>query len=66
MIYQRSVESAYSWTLSKKTANFFANRLQTGTGRILKGKINLDNVIAYRDAGEEEIICLYKDVKLLE
>lgn len=60
------IENAYSWTLSKKIAQFFASRLQTGTGRILKGKINLDNVIGYKDDGEEEVICLYQDVELLE
>lgn len=65
-ILSTPLENAYSWTLSKRVAKFFANRLQTGTGRVLKGKINLDNVICYRDRGEEEIICLYKDVKLLE
>lgn len=65
-MYSTPLENAYSWTLDIKTANFFAHRLQTGTGRIIKGKIKLDNVIAFKDDGEKEIICLYKDIEVKE
>lgn len=46
---------AFSWTLSKKTADFFANRFSTG--KILTRKIKSDDVIDFLDGrNEAEVI----------
>lgn len=50
-------DDAFSWTLSKKTAKFFSERFNKGTGKIIQKTIKLDEVIDYLDdRGESEII----------
>lgn len=60
------LSKAYSWTLDINIAKFFADRLETGTGKIIKGIINLNDVIAYKDNSEKEIICMSDKVKIVE
>ena len=50
------VEKAMSWTVSEKTAYFFANRLGK-EGRVVKGMVELTHVIDYiTRRNEEEVI----------
>lgn len=66
--YSRHYKDAYSWTLSKETAKFFADRFDSN-GTVLKAKVNKKDIVAYiTDRQEEELVvfpnCVY-DVKLL-
>lgn len=52
-------EAAFSWTLSKKTADFFANRFSKGTGKIIKKNIDPESVIDYlSNRGEAEVLLM--------
>jgi hypothetical protein len=54
-------DDAFSWTLNKKTAKFFADRFSKGSGRITEKTIKPEEVIDFlEDRGEAEIILFPK------
>ena len=54
-------DKAFSWTLSKKTAQFFANRFNKGAGKIVTKRVKPDEIIDYLDyRGESEVIIMPK------
>jgi hypothetical protein len=54
-------DDAFSWTLSEKTAKFFADRFSKGTGRIDRKDIDPSEIIDYlQDRGESEVILFPK------
>jgi hypothetical protein len=54
-------DDAFSWTLNKKTAKFFADRFSKGSGRITEKDIKPEEVIDFlEDRGEAEIILFPK------
>lgn len=54
-------DDAFSWTLSEKTAKFFADRFSKGTGRIDHKNIDPSEIIDYlQDRGESEVILFPK------
>ncbi|MGE5604288.1 MAG: hypothetical protein ACM3YE_01190 [Bacteroidota bacterium] len=60
------VVKAYSWTLSKKQAKWFALRFDN-EGNVYKARIHIDKVIDYiEDREEEEILVRGEDVEILE
>ena len=66
------VEKAFSWTLDYNKAMFFSKRFCHGNeynypGSIYKGQIRLEKIIDYiTERDEDEVIALYKDIKILE
>lgn len=55
-----------SWTLSEKTAEFFARRFMPPLSYILKAKVNKSNITALiEDRGETEVIVI-KSIKQVE
>jgi hypothetical protein len=58
-------KNGFSWTTSKKTANWFATRLND-RGHVLTGKIQKQKVIAFIDGrGESEIIAYANDIEIV-
>lgn len=55
---------AYSWSLDKNVANFFATRLGK-EGRIITARIDKDKILDYIDESEEEIIALNDDIEIV-
>jgi len=56
-------DAAYSWTLSRKTAVFFANRFSKGTGKIVKIDVDPSVVLDYlEDRGEAEVLIFPKNI----
>lgn len=54
-------DDAFSWTTSKKTAKFFAERFSKGAGKIITKKIDPSEAIDYlQDRGESEVILFPK------
>ena len=54
-------DDAFSWTLDKKTAKFFADRFSKGSGRIVEKTVDPKQVIDYLDnRGESEVILFPK------
>ena len=54
-------DDAFSWTLNKKTAKFFADRFSKGSGRIIEKDIKPEEVIDFlEDRGESEVILFPK------
>ena len=54
-------DDAFSWTLTKKTAKFFAERFSKGTGKINEKKIDPKEIIDYLPhRGESEVILFPK------
>jgi hypothetical protein len=54
-------DDAFSWTLDKKTAKFFADRFSKGSGRIVEKTVSPEEVIDYLDdRGESEVILFPK------
>ena len=52
-------DHAFSWTLSKKTAEYFSNRFNKGRGKVISKIIDPSEIIDYiEDRGESEIIVL--------
>jgi len=52
----------YSWTLSEKTAEFFANRpLNEATGEVISRTVHKDEVFAYLGGRSEEEILIVDD-----
>jgi hypothetical protein len=52
-------QDAYSWTLDKKIADFFANRFSRGTGKILTKKIKPEEILDYLpDRSESEVLIM--------
>jgi hypothetical protein len=50
-------DDAFSWTTSRKTAKFFADRFSKGSGKIVTKKIDPSEAIDYlQDRGESEVI----------
>ncbi|MSU01380.1 hypothetical protein [Tissierella pigra] len=58
------LDEAYSWTLDKDKAEWFANRYDTEeVCRVYQAKVHIDNIKAYfEDRGEEEVIVFPEDV----
>ena len=49
-------DTAYSWTLSRKTAQFFADRF-SGDGKVIRRKIDPELILDYLDnRGEQEVL----------
>jgi len=60
-------DDAFSWTLDKKTAKFFADRFSKGSGRIIEKTIKVEEVIDYLDdRGESEVILFPKKFGILK
>lgn len=58
-------DKAYSWTMDKNVANFFACRRGKGTGYIVEGLIDIHEVIDYLDdRNEREIVCYPENVQI--
>ncbi|MCD7911018.1 hypothetical protein KC480_05700 [Bacillus velezensis] len=55
------VERAFSWTLSKEIAQFFAERFDSD-GVVYQGKIHADKVKAYINNEEQEVIVFPEDI----
>jgi hypothetical protein len=54
-----SSDQAYSWSLSRKTAEFFANRFSKGAGNVISKMIDLRDVLDYiDDRSEAEVLVL--------
>jgi hypothetical protein len=54
-------DDAFSWTLTKKTAKFFADRFNKGTGKINTKNIDPETIIDYLpNRGESEVILFPK------
>jgi len=52
-------EEAYSWTLSRKTAEFFANRFSRGSGNVISKMIDPKDILDYiDDRSESEVLVL--------
>lgn len=58
------LDKAYSWTLDKEKAEWFANRFDPeGIGIIYQAKVNIGNINAYfKSRDEEEVIIFPEDV----
>ena len=55
-------DGGYSWTLSRKTAEFFADRgMNESTGSVIQASIDSADVFAYLDTGESEILVTKTD-----
>lgn len=53
------VEDSISWTTEKDVAEFFANRAAFATGLdgiVYKGKIRVEDILAYEDSSEKEVM----------
>ncbi len=60
-------DDAFSWTLSKKTAKFFADRFNKGSGKISSKKIDQSEIIDYlSDRGESEVILFPKKFGIMK
>ena len=60
-------DDAFSWTLNKKTAKFFADRFSKGSGRITEKNIDPKEVIDYfDDRGESEVILFPRKFGILK
>ncbi|BCT30464.1 hypothetical protein BVAD3_41380 (plasmid) [Bacillus velezensis] len=51
----KSNKEGYSWTTSYDIAAWFAHRFN-GNGRVLKGKVNVNEVLTYIDSKESEVL----------
>lgn len=58
------LNEAYSWTLDKDKAEWFANRFDTeNIGIVYQARVHIDNIKAYfEDRGEEEVIVFPEDI----
>ena len=64
--YNKGNKKALSWTLSKKTAKWFATRWNEN-GYIFEAKINKENIIAYcNKRNEQEIIVDFNKIYELQ
>ena len=61
-----SLEKAYSWSLDKSIAMFFAARLGTDEAEIVEARVKKENVIEYIKGSEQEILVGYRDVEIVE
>lgn len=60
--HNRSRKKAFSWSLNKQTAEWFAGRFKTGTGEIWTRVIPKERILCYFDGNEQEVIVnLYGD-----
>ena len=61
------IENAYSWTLDKNVANFFATRRGKEAAELITATVRKEDVVEYiTDRHEEEIIVRYKDVTIVD
>lgn len=61
-----TLDKAYSWTLDKEVARFFATRFES-TGMIYQGKVHKDKVRAYiQNRQEKEVLVFPEDVIINE
>ena len=60
------LEKAYSWSLDKNTALFFAARLGTDEAEIVEAKVKKEDIIEYIKGSEQEILVRYRDVEIVE
>lgn len=58
------LDKAYSWTLDRSVARFFAERFNS-KGKILKGKVHKNNIHAYIE-NEKEVLIFAEDIILLD
>lgn len=64
----RAASNGLSWTCNYKTAEWFANRFNTGNrrGYVIKGKINKADIFAYFNSrGEDEVLCNSTKVNII-
>ena len=60
------LEMAYSWSLDKNIAMFFAARLGTDEAEIVEAKVKKEDIIEYIKGSEQEILVRYRDVEIVE
>lgn len=60
------LEKAYSWSLDKSVAMFFAARLGTDDAEIIEARVKKEDVIEYIKGSEQEILVRYRDVEIVE
>lgn len=52
-----------SYTLDKKVGDFFANRYETGNGKLYKMEVSTNNIVAYDNSrNEQEVLICSEDV----
>ena len=57
-------DDAFSLTMQEKTAKFFADRFNKGSGKVIKKQIHPEEIIDYLDhRGEAEVILLPKNIR---
>ena len=61
-----SLEKAYSWSLDKSIAMFFAANTVMEIIDKLKARVKKENVIEYIKGSEQEILVGYRDVEIVE
>ena len=61
-----SREKAYSWSLDKNIAMFFAARLGTYDAEIIEARVRKEDVVEYIEGYEQEILVRHRDVEILE
>lgn len=55
--YNKSRKKAFSWSTSRKTAEWFANRFQTGTGEVWTLTVPRERILcSFEGRGEHEVI----------
>jgi len=59
------LEKAYSWSLDKNIAMFFAARLGTDDAEIVEARVKKEDVIEYIKGYEQEILVRYRDVAII-
>lgn len=59
------LKRAYSWSLDKSVAMFFAARLGTDNAEIVEARVKKEKVIEYIKGYEQEILVRYRDVEII-
>ena len=59
------LKRAYSWSLDKNVAMFFAARLGTYDAEIVEARVKKEKVIEYIKGYEQEILVRYRDVEII-
>ena len=57
-------ENAYSWTLSEKTAKFFADRFNSGRGKVIRRDVPEDRILDYINGRGESEVIIFPDKNL--
>lgn len=62
--YNKGIKDALSWTLDRKTAEWFADRFNTETGEVWEKIVDKDRILCYWESEDEVIVDLCSpDVK---